>query len=75
MAAADRRTDARALPDVLANADILLGLSAPGVVRAEWLARMAPKPIIMALANPDPEITPQDAYCPTAIPCAPSASS
>ena len=61
MARYARRTDARALPDVLENADILLGLSAPGVVRPEWLARMAPKPIIMALANPDPEITPQAA--------------
>ena len=61
MARYARSTDARTLPDVLANADILLGLSAPGVVRAEWLAMMAPKPIIMALANPDPEITPQEA--------------
>jgi malate dehydrogenase (oxaloacetate-decarboxylating)(NADP+) len=58
MARYARRTDARALPDVLAGADILLGLSAPGVVAPEWLAQMAPRPIIMALANPDPEITP-----------------
>jgi malate dehydrogenase (oxaloacetate-decarboxylating)(NADP+) len=56
-----RRTDARTLPDVLPNADILLGLSAPGVVKPEWLAMMAPRPIIMALANPDPEITPDAA--------------
>jgi malate dehydrogenase (oxaloacetate-decarboxylating)(NADP+) len=56
-----RKTDARTLPDVLDNADILLGLSAPGVVKPEWLAQMAPRPIIMALANPDPEITPQAA--------------
>jgi malate dehydrogenase (oxaloacetate-decarboxylating)(NADP+) len=61
MARYARRTDARALPDVLANADILLGLSAPGVVKAEWLSLMAARPIIMALANPDPEITPQAA--------------
>jgi len=53
-----RRTDARALPDVLHNADIFLGLSAPRVLKPEWLALMAERPIIMALANPDPEITP-----------------
>jgi malate dehydrogenase (oxaloacetate-decarboxylating)(NADP+) len=61
MARYARRTDARTLPDALPNADILLGLSAPGVVRPEWLAVMAPRPIIMALANPDPEITPDAA--------------
>ena len=61
MARYARRTDARTLPDVLADADILLGLSAPGVVKPEWLAQMAPRPIIMALANPDPEITPDAA--------------
>jgi malate dehydrogenase (oxaloacetate-decarboxylating)(NADP+) len=61
MARYARRTDARSLLDVLPNADILLGLSAPNVVRPEWLASMAPRPIIMALANPDPEITPDAA--------------
>jgi malate dehydrogenase (oxaloacetate-decarboxylating)(NADP+) len=61
MARYARRTDARTLPDVLAHADILLGLSAPGVVRGEWLKLMAPRPIVMALANPDPEITPDAA--------------
>jgi malate dehydrogenase (oxaloacetate-decarboxylating)(NADP+) len=61
MARYARRTDARALPDVLQNADIFLGLSAPHVLKAEWLDMMAAKPIIMALANPDPEITPDAA--------------
>lgn len=61
MARYARRTDARALPDVLAKADIFLGLSAPRVLKPEWLAQMAARPIIMALANPDPEITPSEA--------------
>jgi malate dehydrogenase (oxaloacetate-decarboxylating)(NADP+) len=61
MARYARRTDARALPDVLAGADIFLGLSAPRVLKPEWLAEMAERPIIMALANPDPEITPAEA--------------
>jgi malate dehydrogenase (oxaloacetate-decarboxylating)(NADP+) len=61
MARYARRTDARDLPDVLQNADIFLGLSAPHVLRPEWLDMMAAKPIIMALANPDPEITPNEA--------------
>jgi malate dehydrogenase (oxaloacetate-decarboxylating)(NADP+) len=58
MARYARRTDARTLADVLARADIFLGLSAPNVLKPEWLALMAERPIIMALANPDPEITP-----------------
>jgi malate dehydrogenase (oxaloacetate-decarboxylating)(NADP+) len=61
MARYARQTDARTLPDVLPNADIFLGLSAPHVLKPEWLALMAEKPIIMALANPDPEITPEAA--------------
>ena len=58
MARYARRTDARMLPDVLPGADIFLGLSAPGVLKPEWLALMAERPIVMALANPDPEIMP-----------------
>ncbi len=58
MARYARRTDLRALPEVLDGADVFLGLSAPGVLRQEWLARMAPKPFILALANPEPEIMP-----------------
>jgi len=61
MARYARRTDARTLPDVLGDADIFLGLSAPNVLKPEWLAAMAPRPIIMALANPNPEITPEAA--------------
>ena len=54
-----RTTDARGLGDVLAGADIFMGLSAPRVLKAEWLPQMAPKPIILALANPEPEILPE----------------
>ncbi len=54
-----RRTDARALADVLDGADIFLGLSAPQVLKAEWLGRLADKPLILALANPEPEILPE----------------
>lgn len=51
-------TDARRLADVLPGADIFLGLSAPRVLRPEWLGLLAPKPLILALANPEPEIAP-----------------
>ncbi len=52
-------TDARLLPDVLKGADIFLGLSAPRVLKPEWLSLLAPKPLILALANPEPEILPE----------------
>ncbi|TCV67427.1 NADP-dependent malic enzyme [Neorhizobium sp. S3-V5DH] len=52
------RTDARKLADVVAGADIFLGLSAPGVFQPEWLPLLAPHPLILAMANPDPEILP-----------------
>ena len=54
-------TDARKLDDVIDGADIFLGLSAPGVLKPEMAARMAEHPIIMALANPVPEIMPEEA--------------
>ena len=54
-------TEARTLGDVIEGADIFLGLSAPRVLTKEFAKRMAPNPLIMALANPDPEITPEDA--------------
>ena len=54
-------TEARTLGDVIEGADIFLGLSAPGVLKPEFAERMAPHPLILALANPDPEITPEDA--------------
>ena len=52
-------TNARTLPDVLPGADVFLGLSAPRVLKAEWLSMLADRPLIMALANPDPEILPE----------------
>jgi malate dehydrogenase (oxaloacetate-decarboxylating)(NADP+) len=60
MARYARRTDARALRDVLEGADIFMGLSAPRVLKAEWLPLLAENPIILALANPDPEILPEE---------------
>jgi malate dehydrogenase (oxaloacetate-decarboxylating)(NADP+) len=54
-----QHTDARTLPDVLAGCDIFLGLSAPRVLKAEWLPLFADKPLILALANPEPEILPE----------------
>jgi len=54
-------TKARTLGDVIEGADIFLGLSAPGVLKPEFAKRMAPKPLILALANPDPEIHPEEA--------------
>jgi len=53
-------TDARKLDDVIDGADIFLGLSAPGVLKAESVKRMAATPIIFALANPVPEIMPEE---------------
>src|SRR5690606_34670869 len=54
-------TDARTLEEALVGADIFLGLSAGGALKPEWVAKMADQPIIFAMANPDPEITPDDA--------------
>lgn len=56
-----QKTDARVLADVIADADVFLGLSAAGVLKPELLKQMAPNPLIMALANPNPEIMPADA--------------
>ena len=53
-----RATNARVLPDILPGADIFLGLSAPNVLKEEWLALLGPKPLILALANPSPEVMP-----------------
>ncbi len=58
MARYARDTNARTLKDALPDADVFLGLSAPGVLKPEWLGLLAPKPLILALANPDPEILP-----------------
>ena len=55
-----QKTDARTLTDIIEGADVFLGLSAGGVLKPEMVKRMANKPIIMALANPNPEITPEE---------------
>ncbi len=54
-------TSARTLGEAIEGADIFLGLSAPGVLKPEMVKRMADKPLIMALANPTPEILPEEA--------------
>jgi malate dehydrogenase (oxaloacetate-decarboxylating)(NADP+) len=54
-------TDARRLADVIGGADIFLGLSAAGVLKPELLSEMADRPLILALANPTPEIMPEEA--------------
>ena len=56
-----RDTKARTLAEIVDGADIFLGLSAGGILKPEMLATMADKPIILALANPSPEILPEDA--------------
>ncbi|HAE02075.1 MAG TPA: NADP-dependent malic enzyme, partial [Rhodospirillaceae bacterium] len=53
-------TDARTLEDALDGADVFFGLSVKGAVTPQMVARMADKPIIFAMANPDPEITPDE---------------
>ncbi len=58
MARYAKATNAQTLPDVLPGADVFLGLSAPRVLKQEWLGLLADKPMILALANPDPEIDP-----------------
>ncbi|MCE5233514.1 MAG: NADP-dependent malic enzyme [Mizugakiibacter sp.] len=56
-----RRTDKRTLAEIVAGADIFLGLSAGGVLKPEMVAAMAQRPVILALANPTPEILPEEA--------------
>jgi malate dehydrogenase (oxaloacetate-decarboxylating)(NADP+) len=53
-------TDARTLEQAMAGADVFLGLSVKGAVTREMVAAMAPRPIIFAMANPDPEILPEE---------------
>lgn len=62
-------TNARTLEEALQGADLFFGLSAKGAVTQEMVKGMAKKPIIFAMANPDPEITPEEAHaaCPDAI--------
>ena len=54
-------TEARTLEEALVGADIFLGLSAAGALRGDMIEKMAARPIIFAMANPDPEITPPEA--------------
>ena len=55
-------TDKRTLAEALEGADVFLGLSVKGAVTADMVAAMAPNPIIFAMANPDPEITPEEVH-------------
>jgi malate dehydrogenase (oxaloacetate-decarboxylating)(NADP+) len=55
-----QKTSARTLGEIIEGADIFLGLSAGGVLKKEMVAKMASKPLIFALANPNPEISPED---------------
>ncbi|SDL29214.1 NADP-dependent malic enzyme [Paracoccus chinensis] len=59
-AAFAQATDLRTLDEVIGGADLFLGLSGPGVLKPEMVARMARRPIVFALANPTPEISPED---------------
>ena len=55
-----QKTSARTLDDVIGGADIFLGLSAGGVLKPDMVRKMAARPLIFALANPNPEISPED---------------
>jgi len=57
-----QKTDARTLSEVIKDADVFLGLSAGGVLKAPMVASMAARPVIFALANPTPEIMPEVAH-------------
>src|SRR3546814_5441916 len=54
-----QEADARTLADVCKDADVFLGCSAPGVLTADMVKTMGPQPLILALANPEPEIRPE----------------
>lgn len=56
------KTKARSLEDAMKDADVFLGVSAKGAVTPEMVASMADNPVIFAMANPDPEITPEEAH-------------
>ncbi len=66
-----QKSDLRTLADVIPGADVFLGLSAAGVLKPEMVKTMAEMPLIMALANPSPEIMPEVALeaCPSAMLC------
>ena len=54
-------TEARSLEEALVGADVFVGVSAKDALKPEWLSKMNDDPIIFALANPDPEILPENA--------------
>ena len=56
------KTDARTLAEAMEGADVFLGVSAKGAVTQDMVKSMAPNAVIFAMANPDPEITPEDAH-------------
>ncbi|HET8597683.1 MAG TPA: NADP-dependent malic enzyme [Castellaniella sp.] len=56
-----QKTDARTLDDIIGDADVFLGLSAGGVLKPHMVTKMAARPLVLALANPNPEILPADA--------------
>ena len=56
------KTDARTLEDAMIGADVFLGVSVKGAVTPDMVQSMADNPVIFAMANPDPEITPEDAH-------------
>src|SRR6201985_369753 len=56
-----QKTDKRVMAEVIGGADIFLGLSAPNVLKPEMVKQMGDKPLVMALANPNPEIMPDEA--------------
>ncbi|WP_274789857.1 NADP-dependent malic enzyme [Roseovarius tolerans] len=56
------KTELRSLEEAMRGADVFLGVSAKGAVTQEMVASMADNPVIFAMANPDPEITPEDAH-------------
>jgi malate dehydrogenase (oxaloacetate-decarboxylating)(NADP+) len=56
-----QKTPHRRLADIIADADVFLGLSAGGVLKPDFLKAMAPHPLVLALANPSPEIMPEEA--------------
>ncbi|MBV2180657.1 NADP-dependent malic enzyme [Castellaniella sp. MT123] len=56
-----QKTEARTLDDIIGDADVFLGLSAGGVLKPHMVKKMAARPLVLALANPNPEILPADA--------------
>jgi len=56
------KTDLRSLEEAMEGADVFLGVSAKGAVTPAMVEKMAPNPVIFAMANPDPEITPEEAH-------------